>query len=168
MASLTAAAEHVFLSTTRFRELVDTGIVTKATKGQYDLNLVRKETFAHLRADKGQHGNAALSSERAGLAHEQRETAMIKNAIARGEVVSIRVVQREVESDYAVHRERILSIPGKSSDACEMRGRDEIELILRAEINEALDALSNPSARNWGRGPAGGAGQSSGGSSPAA
>ena len=46
MASLSAAAAHVFLSTTRFKELVDIGAITRQAPGKYDLDVVRRETFA--------------------------------------------------------------------------------------------------------------------------
>jgi hypothetical protein len=58
MASLSAAAAHVFLSTTRFKELVDIGAITRQAPGKYDLDVVRRETFAHLRAERGGHGTA--------------------------------------------------------------------------------------------------------------
>ena len=46
MASLSAAAAHVFLSTTRFKELVDIGAITRQAPGKYDLDVVQRETFA--------------------------------------------------------------------------------------------------------------------------
>ncbi len=146
MASLSAAAAHVFLSTTRFKELVDIGAITRQAPGKYDLDVVRRETFAHLRAERGGHDTAALSTERAALAREQTVTAQIKNAAARGDLVSLALIQKMVIAMFAVLRERLLTIPGKLSDSLAMRLREEIEPILRDEINEALDELHDPTA----------------------
>jgi len=96
LASLSAAAAHVFLSTTRFKEMVDIGAITRQAPGKYDLDVVRRETFAHLRAERGGHGTAALSTERAALAREQTLTAQIKNAAARGDLVSLAAMQKRL------------------------------------------------------------------------
>ena len=146
MASLSAAAAHVFLSTTRFKELVDIGAITRQAPGKYDLDVVRRETFAHLRAERGGHGTAALSTERASLAREQTAAVSLKNAISRGDFVSLSLIKKALMSMFAVFRERVLSIPGKVADACEMRTRDEIEQIMRDELCEALDELHDPTA----------------------
>lgn len=144
MASISVAAAHIFLSPTRFKELIDSGVFTPAGSGKYDLDLVRKEAFAHLRSEKGGHGGAALSSERALLAKEQRESISLKNAISRGDFVSLTIIKTSLMACFAVIRERLLTIPGKLADALAMRTRDEIEVILREEIIEALNELHDP------------------------
>jgi phage terminase Nu1 subunit (DNA packaging protein) len=146
MASANAAAAHIFIGIARFRELTEQGVITKQPKGQYDLTTVRREAFAGLRAERGGHGTAALSSERAALAREQTLTAQIKNAAARGDLVSLAEFGKRVDAMLAVFRERILSIPGKNADPLSMRTREEIEPMLRAELTEALDELSNPAS----------------------
>lgn len=147
MATMSAAAAHVFLSTTRFKELVDSGAVTRpATTGAYDLNEVRREMFAHLRSEKGGHGGAALSSERALLAKEQRESITLKNQISRGDFVPLAIIKALLMVMFAVIRERLLTVPGKLADTLAMRTRDEIEEILRAEMIETLDELHDPTA----------------------
>jgi hypothetical protein len=56
---------------------------------------------------------------------------------------------------------------GKISAACEMRTREEIETILREEIKEVLDELSDPATGSWTGGAASGAVPGQEGSSPA-
>lgn len=156
MATANAAAAHIFLSLTRFRELVETGVVTKQASGQYDLDVVRREVFTHLRSLASGHGSGGvgLAVERAALAREQTASVSIKNAISRGDYVSLAVIKKTLMSMFAVFRERVLSIPGKVADACEMRTRDEIEQIMRDELCEALDELHDPTddAGGGGRG----------------
>lgn len=148
MASANAAAAHVFLSVTRFRELVDAGTVTKRAAGQYDLDVVRKEVLTHLRSKASGHGGGGvgLATERAALAREQTQAVSIKNAISRGDYTSLAQIKRSVIAMFATFRERVLSIPGKIADACAMRTREEIEDILRSELYEALDELHDPTA----------------------
>jgi hypothetical protein len=117
LASLSAAAAHVFLSTTRFKELVDIGAITLQAPGKYDLDVVRKETFAHLRAERGGHGTAALSSERAALAREQTATAQIKNASARVDLISLALIQKMVIAMFAVPHQLWLSLGKVSTPA---------------------------------------------------
>lgn len=147
MATINVAAAYLFMSANRFREMIDQGIVSKQASGQYELDVVRKEYILHLRAGAAGHGKAGgagLSEARAALAKEQRESISIKNAISRGDFVSLTVVKKHLIQTFAVIRERLLTIPGKIADACDMRTRDEIEIILRGEIIEALDELHDP------------------------
>src|SRR5258706_467774 len=134
------------------KELVDIGAITRQAPGKYDLDVVRRETFAHLRAERGGHGTAALSTERAALAKEQTAAVSLKNAAARGDLISLVVIQKIVIAMFVVLRERLLTIPGKISDGLAMRLREEIEPILRDEINEALDELHDPTAFRGGKG----------------
>lgn len=96
------------------------------------------------RAGKSQ--EAGLTEARAELAREQTISISLKNAIARGEVARLSVIQRSAEQVFATFRERILSIPGKIASICEMRSRGEIEEIVRDELYEALDELHDPTA----------------------
>jgi hypothetical protein len=84
----------------------------------------------------------SLANERAELAREQRHGLLIRNAAMRGDLISVDAVTRAGQRVMSVVRERILSVPGKKADALSMRTRDEVELILRDELCEALDELS--------------------------
>src|SRR5207302_626369 len=99
-------------------------------------------------AIKGGHGDfaskLALSEARAALARGQTAALRMKNAVARREYVSLAVVRREVETMFAVLRERLMSIPGKIATSCEMRERQDVEEIMRDEVYELLDELSKP------------------------
>jgi phage terminase Nu1 subunit (DNA packaging protein) len=138
-------AAHLDLNTRNFLDLVDRGIIPRAAKASYSLDDCRKLYIRHLRSVASGHGDmaagASLSSERALLAKEQRETISLKNAISRGEYVSLAAMVKRLEVTFAVIREKLLTLPGKLGDSCEMRVRDEIEELLLAEIIEILNEL---------------------------
>ena len=138
------AAKHIFLSVSRFNELVIQGVIPKTKAGKFDLDIVREKAFAHLRRDKGGHGTADLSKQRSELAQEQTLAVRFKNAIARGDYVSLENFARRVDAMLTVVRERVLSVAGKVSHYAEMRTREEIDAIFREELYEALNELSNP------------------------
>jgi phage terminase Nu1 subunit (DNA packaging protein) len=146
MATIAEAAAHIFLTAARFHELVSQGVITKAERGAYDLDKVREEYIRNIRKKATGHGTdaAGLSEARAELTREQTQAVAMKNAITRGDFVPLAVVRRNLETVLTTVRERVLSIPGKTSSACEMRSRGEIEEIMRGELHEALDELRRP------------------------
>jgi hypothetical protein len=126
------------------------GVIKKRPRGQYDIKSCAQAIIRDGIAAKAGHGDHAssvtLSSERALLAQEQRETARMKNAITRGEYVRLDSMQQLVEADYSVIRERILTTPGKAADALTphcTEDRAAIMEILHAEAVEALADLSS-------------------------
>ena len=141
------AAAHVDLGVGRFTQLVETNVIPRQKTRSYRLDDVRRVYIRHLRAiaaGQGSDGGTTLANERAALAREQTLTAQIKNAAARGDLVSLTAVQKRLIALLAIFRERILSIPGKMADPLSMRTREEIEPLLRDELYEALDELSDP------------------------
>jgi len=67
--------------------------------------------------------------------------------VKQGELVEIEAVAYEVEREYSIVRERLLSIPGKVSASLVGRARAVIETKLRDEIAEALTELQDPSGK---------------------
>ena len=144
VATQSEAAAHIDLGDRRFRELIEDGTLTRQPPGEYDLNEVRVSYIRHLRkiaAGRGTKTDADLSTERALLAREQRESAVLRNAQARGQLVPIDEVGLQLEAEYGVVRQRLLAIPGKLADALEGLSREEREAALMAEITEALNEL---------------------------
>lgn len=68
----------------------------------------------------------------------------------QGLLVSVEDVAKQVEAEYGLVRERLLVIPGKVADALVGKSREDIEAIIMAEVNEALDELHAPSAEGRG------------------
>jgi phage terminase Nu1 subunit (DNA packaging protein) len=145
MATQSDCAIHLFISAQRFRDLVNAGVITRQAASQYNLDTVRKEALAHLRAQAAARGGGeSLARERTLLARSQRELAQLKAGQLRGALVELEEVAFALENRYALVKERMLSIPGKCGDELANRARGDVIDILRREINEALDELSTP------------------------
>jgi hypothetical protein len=84
----------------------------------------------------------ALSEARAALAREQAIAVRMNNAVMRREYAPLSAIQQQAEIIFTAFRERILGVPGKIAQMCEMRSR--IEEIVRGECYEALEELSRP------------------------
>jgi phage terminase Nu1 subunit (DNA packaging protein) len=139
------AAAHIDLGQRRFFELLDDGAITRAES--YDLDAVRVQYIRHLRkvaAGRGSNPDIDLGTERALLTREQAEAVAMRNRIARGELVVIEEVGRQVEAEYAVVRQRFLAIPAPLADLLEGMNREEREAAIAKEITEALNELHNP------------------------
>jgi len=144
MATLAEAAAHIFLGERRFYELLDDGVITRRPAGEYLLDDVRKEYIAHIRkvaAGRGADANIDLATERANLARQQTEAAALKNAVARGELVSIEEVGRQLEAEYGVVRQRLLGIPGLLAAALVGLDAASIEKRLQEAIADVLTEL---------------------------
>jgi phage terminase Nu1 subunit (DNA packaging protein) len=141
-------AAHLNCDVATIRAYVANGTITKLPDGKYDETDCRNRAFEMLRnkaaGRAGTPEGTGLTTERALLAKEQRESISLKNQISRGDLVSLDIVKRVWAVILAVIRERLLSIPGKLADALAMRTREEIELILRGEIVETLNELHDP------------------------
>ncbi len=122
----------------------------------YRLATVVKALMEREAKPDGRRGNgdvARLAAARTELAREQAETARLKNEATRGRLVPKDMVIRSGTIVFAAFRERCLAIPGKVAASCEMRSRGEVEEIVRDEVYEALEVLSQsiipPDGATW-------------------
>jgi phage terminase Nu1 subunit (DNA packaging protein) len=72
--------------------------------------------------------------------------------VSQGKLVEIEAVAVQVESEYAVVRERLLGVPGKLAAKLVGLERAEIDAALFAEVSEALNELHDPGDRSGGLG----------------
>ncbi|MCP2207448.1 hypothetical protein [Bradyrhizobium diazoefficiens] len=151
MATILEVCSWCGISRTTFHDAVRRGVITKKPRGEHDVREVARALIKDGQAAKGGHGDLAaklkLSEARTALAREQTAALRLKNAVARREYITVAAVRREVETMFAMLRERLLSIPGKFAASCEMRERRDVEEIMRDEIYELLDELSKPIRR---------------------
>ena len=121
MASAAEAAGHVFLSPSRFRDLISVGVFKRMPSGGYILDQVREEYCRHAQRAMAGRGNddgsKALSQQRAALAAAQTKAAELRTGILAREFVSLSAVQRAFERDLMVFKERCMTMPGKVSDS---------------------------------------------------
>jgi hypothetical protein len=147
MATASQAARHVFISVGRFRDLVGAGVFTRKPSGEYMLDEVREEYILNAQrvmAGRGSDSGAALSTQRTKLAAAQTASAEFKNKQAFGGYVELAVMQRVLEQLFLVFREQSLSLAGKVADACAGRDRAEIHEVIRREVCEMLEFMSDP------------------------
>jgi len=137
-----ALAAHLDCARETISDYIAKGIIEKLPDGRYDEDDCRKRVLKHLRDRNAGRTGGELSSQRAELAKEQVETVRIKNAALRGDLVSLEAVARQYDALLLITRENILGVPGAKADELAMRTRDEVELILRDALHEALDELS--------------------------
>ena len=147
MATAGQAARHICLSISRFRDLVDSGVIARASPGQYDLTVVRETYIPHMQklaAGRGADHGAALSTQRARLATAQ--AAEMKNAAFCGDLVSLSAVGKVWDREVQNIRERFLSIPGTCADRLtpySPKDRIEIHEVLREVVYDALNDVAD-------------------------
>lgn len=142
------AAVHLCMSPSRFRDLLDEGVIERQTSRGYDLDVVRRQYIEHIRkiaAGHGKGGGANLAEQRAKLAAAQTQAALFKNGIAAGNFADLALTKRLLESMFSAMREQALGLSGKISDSltphCE-EDRAAICDTIRREVCEMLEALS--------------------------
>lgn len=124
------------------RELVDRGIVTRTSRGRYDLFGSVLAYVEHLRSvAAGRGGEAAsydLTRERARLAKEQADERELRNATLRGELVEAEAVRREWSDVLRGVRSRILSVPSRVRQSLPHLTAHDVERI-DGELRRALE-----------------------------
>jgi hypothetical protein len=148
MATSAAAAKHLFISTSRFRDLVAGGVITHQPNGKYDLEVVREQYIRNLQkvsAGRGGDGGAGLAKQRTRLEAARTEAAEFKNSVNRRDYVSLAQIGTALDSMFGNMRELALSTPGKIADSLTAHCREDraaIFEIVNAEIRDMLSALS--------------------------
>lgn len=159
MASAAAAAAHIFMNERRFRELLDSGVITRAERSGYDLDKVREEYITNIReVASGRDPNAQPGDadkidgeyEKARKDKEMADRLEMQNAVLRKSLLPADEVERVQSASIARARSKLLSIPSKlaplvvgaSSIAA---ARDEIS----NAIYDALNELGTARLRDW-------------------
>jgi phage terminase Nu1 subunit (DNA packaging protein) len=146
-ASARAAAEHICVSRVRFFVLLKKGVIERKDKSVgYELSQVRRDYIEHLRKVAAGHstGKLDLIRERALLARAQTEMLVQKNAVARGELVTVTAVASIVISEFSVIRDRLLGIAENLCDALAHQDRESVFAGINREVMEVLNELSDP------------------------
>src|SRR5207237_604273 len=109
------------------------GAVTRRPGGQYDLDEVRREAFAHLRSVAAGRGGAAgdkLTAERAALTAAKRRREERADALEAGQLARLALVKRSLEQMFLSIRDRLLGLPGTTAYMLAMRPQAECFEIL--------------------------------------
>jgi len=149
MATAAEAANHIFLSISRFRDLVSAGTITRKPSNAYTLDEVREQYCKNAQlvmAGRSAEGGKALSTARARLAEAQAQKAEMANAIALGEFIETQLMRRILEGLFATIRENILGLAGKIADNVAQhapeQNRAAVYAIINGECRELLAGLA--------------------------
>jgi hypothetical protein len=147
MATIAQAAAHICCSRAQFDQYLAEGVITRRPSGQYDLDAVRRETFAHLRSVAAGRGGAAgskLTEERVLLTRIKRQREELQAGIEAGKWARLATVQRCLEGMLIAFRDRALGLPGEAAYALAMRSQEECFQILDDFVRAKLEELADP------------------------
>jgi hypothetical protein len=150
--SLAVAANHIDLSARAFNFLIEAGVIPRQSPNVgYSLDEVRIRYIKNLRIRASGQGDGAanLAKARAALAQEQMEAAALRNAVTRGEYVSVADVVRIHTAELSVIRERFLSLPTPLAEtlACgDPEKQTAFATAIEAAVCEILEELSSSTA----------------------
>ncbi|MFS8051594.1 terminase small subunit [Rhizobium sp. BR 317] len=158
MATIAEVAEHIDVNTRTAADLVARGIITKSSRGSYDLDVVRLEYIRHIRevaagreaAQAVPPGKIDGEQERARKDKEAADRLELQNAVTRGELAPLSEMVSAVTSAFARVRAKILTIPSKVAplvvgETSTVVVRD----VVKNEIHNALEELAGTRLREW-------------------
>ena len=142
MATQSELAEHLGVTVTVIKGLIDRGIIPRSGRGGYDLRDCLMRYISHLReqaAGRGTTGDLVLADERARLAKEQADAKEMENAVLRGDLVYIADVAKEVEGALTKVRAKLLAVPNRVAPECHASATvAEVQSVIDAAVREAL------------------------------
>jgi hypothetical protein len=143
------AAAHIFISVSRFRDLVAGGTIKHQSNG-YDLATVREQYIRNaqlvMAGRGGAEGGVQLAKERALLAQSQRTGVDLKNKIASGGYIEREALLKVLQVALLNVRDKNLALGGKLADRLSGRvfTRAEVGAAINTEVRELLNDLKEP------------------------
>jgi hypothetical protein len=148
MATIAEGADHVDLSSRHFQTLIDSGVIMRASRGNYDLKIVTHAYIRHLRQVKQGiegGGSSKLSDARTRVATAKAETAERQNALDAGEWVRVETMISYYAAEMLRIREHFLSMPGKLCGP--LAGADSIDAYRIVHDKFGKASMLTPMAR---------------------
>ena len=147
MATIAQAAAHICCSRAQIDQYLAESVVTRQPSGQYDLDEVRREVFAHLRSVAAGRGGAAgdkLTAERVALTAAKRRREERQDLLEAGQLAQLALVRRYVEQMLLGIRDRLLGLPGATAYMLAMRPQTECFQVLDDAVRAALEEIADP------------------------
>lgn len=153
--SSTVLSDLFGLTTRRVRQLSDEGVITKTSRGRYNLQdsirnyIVYLKTTQDLKAPQENDDELDGDKEQALLTRKKREKLELEIAAMQGKMHYSQDVERVMNDMLANFRAKILALPTKVAPRLENEDDvSEIESLLQEEMFEVLQELSeyNPSS----------------------
>ena len=144
MATQDEIAAHIDVGVRHVRRLLAAGVLPRSKgRGGLDLDRCRLAYLSHLRGVAAGHqskdGSLDLTEERAKLAREQTETAALKNAESRGELVPADEVRSYWANQIIASKSRIRALPHEIKGAIPHLTSEEIEEVRRLVVQCQTD-----------------------------
>jgi phage terminase Nu1 subunit (DNA packaging protein) len=143
MATIGECAEWLRMSTRRFQQLVDEGIVTRQVTNGYEVKMVVGEYIEHLRevASGRSAGTLDKAAEDIRKVRAQADKAEMEVAEMRGDLVPSDVIGTAWELFSTVIKNRITSLPSKAAPRVGAANVAQAEREIRACVNEVLSEI---------------------------
>lgn len=133
------------ISVRRLQQLTKEGILVKEDYGKYEIGKVVQAylAFRISLCESDDEETLNFKKEKTLLTRAQRKKAEVDLAIVKGELHKAEDVERVMMQMLSIFRNRCLTIPSRASPLLIKKSLDEIKTILRTEINNALQELSD-------------------------
>ncbi len=138
-------ARHAGIAAPTVARYIKKGVLTLNEGGKLDMPAALHAFVEHLTgvaAGRGGEDQADLTKERALLTREQKIGQKMKNAIARGEYLLARDVERRWGNDYAAVMNAMIALPNDLALLLPHLSKHDLSTIDRA-IRDALNRVAN-------------------------
>ncbi|MCJ2044411.1 hypothetical protein MKK58_07670 [Methylobacterium sp. J-078] len=147
MSTISQVASHLDMSERRFRELLDETVITRAPRGEYDLDAVRRQYIGHLRVvaagrQPAQAGDLDPAQERARKDRALAIATELKNDLSIGKVVLIDDAMAAVTVQHMKLRNKLLSLPSRIASRIPEKGSAQVFTLVEAEVLSAMAELT--------------------------
>lgn len=147
MATQAYCAKLIGISERRFRELIDEGIIPRAEKSNYDLEIIVPAYCKHIReiasGRGGGEGQANKADADARRATAQAEMAEMDAAEQAGRLVPADRIGDVLHGAVLIMKTKLTAVPAKVAPLIfGIRTMAECERVLRDQIDEALAELA--------------------------
>jgi len=152
MATQAYCAKLLGISERRFRELIDEGVIPRADKGEYDIEVVVPAYCANLRAvaagRAGGEEQVVKSTEEARRTKLQADKIELEVNEMRGELVPASQIADALHSAVLIMKTRIGAVPAKVAPmVAGVKSIPVVERVIRDNIEEALAELAKVEVR---------------------
>jgi hypothetical protein len=148
MSTIAQCAKHLKMNERTFKVLLDSGVFKRATRNNYDLDVVRETYIEHLRAaaEGRSDGSANLTDARTRVALAKAESAERQNQQDAGEWVRVKEVVAYLLAEILRMREHFLSMPGKMCGPLANVDSIDAYRVVKDEVWESLDRFADGKA----------------------
>lgn len=144
--SVATIASLLMLSERRVQQLTREGVIPRAERGRYELVPAVQGYVRYLQERGGSSSDSPIDyhEQKARLTKAQADMAEIELARARGDVVGVAQLEKNLGSLFAEVQTNIRNIPGRiASSLAGAKDESAIKRMMLAEIDQVLQSLAD-------------------------